>query len=201
MTSSFMVTLDPKPYASKPADSEIGAITNRVKQAGATECDAATFCEHVKQGKTWVGGCFEPSSDGWGEFIGQRIFAIDIDNAAALIVNGKAVKGEDGHKVKRALRPGETGYLDPIDALDRCEELQLAPTCLYFTMRSQYPAWPKFRLVFDMGEPLDQDTALAVIESLLLAFPEADKSCRNNNRLFFGSNGTVWETWRCWGDA
>lgn len=73
--------------------------------------------------------------------------------------------------------------------------------CLYFTMGAKCPDWPKFRLVFDMGRPLDKATAEAVIQSLLTAFPEADQQCRNCNRLFYGSGGEVWEAWRVWDDA
>ena len=111
------------------------------------------------------------------------------------------MKDADGHRVKRALQPGEAGYLDPVDALDRCERLGLEPLCLYFTYSAICPSWPRYRVVFDMGEPLDQDTAQAVIQSLLAAFPEADQRCSNNNRLFYGGSGEVWETWRVWGDS
>lgn len=201
MGAKFMVTLDSVSYASKPTAKDAIAITRRMQGAGATECDAATFCQHVKQGRTWVGGCYEPKRGAWGEFIGQQIFGIDIDNSAELIVNGQIVKDADGHKVKRALRPGEAGYLDPVDALDRCERLQLAPMCLYFTMGAKCPEWPKYRIVFDMGEQLDQDTAQAVIQSLLAAFPEADPQCKNCNRLYYGGSGEVWECWRVWDDA
>lgn len=189
--SSFMVTIDGVGYRAKPHGREVADITRRLQRAGATECDAATFCEHVKQGRTWTGGTFEPCAGKWGEFTGQQLFALDFDNSAP---------GTDGHG-KRPLCQGETGYLDPVDALDRCEQLGLAPLCLYFTMGAKCPDWPKYRLVFDMGELLDQDTAQAVIQSLLTAFPESDQACKNLNRLFFGSNGEVWECWRLWDDA
>jgi len=198
---SFRVTLDSVSYSSKPTGQDATAITRRLQAAGSTECDAATFCEHVKRGRTWVGGCYEPKRGAWGKFVGQQIFALDFDNAATVTVNGRPVKDETGHEVKRALRPGEAGHLDPVDALDRCEQLQLEPMCLYFTMSAKCPDWPKYRVVFDMGDALDQETAQGVIQSLLTAFPEADQACKNTNRLFFGSNGEVWECWRLWDDA
>ena len=197
----FRLTLDNKRFYDKPGGEDVADITTRMQEAGPTEYGAAAFCKHVKHGCTWCGGCFEPSANGWGEFVSQQIFAVDIDNKIELIVNGRKVKDSDGRIVQRALRPGEDGYLDPHDALARCEQFGLEPLCLYFTMTSRYPAWPKYRIVFDMGEPLDLDTAKAVIQNLLIAFPEADKKCSNCNRLFFGSNGVVWETWRVYAGA
>lgn len=196
-----MLTLDGVSYSAKPTPKDATAITRRMQGAGATECDAATFCEHVKQGRTWVGGCYEPKQGSWGEFVGQQVFALDFDNSTEVIVNGQPVKDADGRKVKRALRPGEDGYLDPADALGRCERLGLAPMCLYFTLGAKCPDWPKYRLVFDMGDMLDRETAQAVIRPLLIAFPEADQRCSNLNRLFYGGNGEVWECWRVWDDA
>lgn len=199
--TSFRVTLDRQQYDAKPSAREVTAITRRMQVSGSVELDETAFCEAVRGGRTWCGGCFEPKRGAWGEFVGQQIFALDFDNAAEVVANGQPVKDADGHTVKRALRTGEVGYLDPVGALDRCERLSLEPLCLYFTMSAQCPDWPRFRVVFDMGELLDQDTAQGIISSLLTAFPEADQACRNVNRLFYGGNGEVWETWRVWGGA
>ena len=179
----FMVTLDGVSYKAKPS-AEVAAITRRMQEAGATECDAATFCEHIRQGRTWCGGCYAPKRGAWGEFQGQQIFALDFDNAEG----------------KRQLQPGEVGYLDPLDALRRCYDLGIRPMCLYFTFSAELdPLWYKYRIVFDMGRPLDKDEAQKAITTLLAAFPEADKQCKNSNRLFFGSNGDVVECWLTWG--
>ena len=202
MGGRFMVTLDSVSYTSKPTAKDAVAITRRLQAAGATECDAAMFCQHVAQGRTWVGGCYKPKRGGWGEFIGQQVFAIDIDNTAEVIVDGQPARDMDGHKAKRPLQEGEKGYLDPLDALRRCESLQLAPMCLYFTFGARLnPDWLKYRLVFDMGEPLDLESAQAVIRTLLAAFPEADQQCKNCNRLFFGGGGEVWQCKGMWDDA
>lgn len=185
----MLVTLDHRAYDSKPQGRDFGALTNRLKAAGGTEVSAEAFCEHVKQGKTWVGGVFEPSESGWGEFTSQQLFGIDFDNEA-----------EDGPGVKRALNPGETGYLDPLDALRRCVSHGLHPICLYFTFSASLePLHYKYRLVFDMGEAIsDRGEAEGILRTLLDMFPEADQKCSNTNRLYCGSNGEVIELWRGW---
>ena len=185
--SSFTITLDDAFYMTKPQTKEYAVITKRLQLAGPVVCTLAEFCDHVKNGGSWVGATYQPSDYGWGGFIGQQVFGLDFDNAAT----------RDGVKVP--LKPGDDGFLDPVDALIRCEALGLPPLCLYFTQRAQCPGWPRFRLVFDMGKLVDEDAAEGVIETLLEFFPEADQACRNKNRIFLGSQGEVWEAWRVWG--
>ena len=87
------------------------------------------------------------------------------------------------------------------DALKRCEEIGLAPLCAYLTMGAK-ENWEKYRIVFDMGEPVtDEERALAITEQLLITFPEADQGCRKPNRLFYGSGGSVKEAWRVSADG
>ncbi len=198
MASAFRVTLDGHRYARKPDSAEVRAITRRMQAAGPVELDAAAFCEAVRRGQTWAGGCFGPRRGGWGKFESLQVCALDFDNATEKTIHGQTVKDADGHKVKRPLHEGEAGFLHPLDALRRCQRLKLAPLCLYFTMSAQLdPPWYKYRLVFDLGHPItDEAEAAAVTSSLLAAFPEGDKACKNINRLFFGSCGEVWETWQ-----
>lgn len=178
----FYVTLDNHFYRAKPNRAEVGAITNRLKMAGPTCCSEAELCEHVRRGGTFVCGTYEPQRNSWGEFAGQQLAAIDIDNK------------DDTCE----LRPGDNGYLDPLDALDRCNRLGLSPLCLYFTFSCR-PDHYRYRLVFDYGERLgNKIMAETAVRTLLDLFPEADKACKNANRLFFGSNGEVWEAWQVW---
>lgn len=194
--SSFLVTLDRVPYLTKPENSEIGRITNRLKAATPTELDPVSFCECVRRGLTWVGATYEPSGEGWGRFLGQQIFALDFDNDAQYLSrydpSGKT-------KRKRPLYDDEVGFLPEAEALARCEELGLVPMCSYRTLHDGERGgklWNRYRIVFDMGEPVtDEAAAEEIIAALLRAFPEADKKCSNSNRLFFGSNGTVCGPW------
>lgn len=198
MTDKFLVTLDRTFYKAKPDRAEITHITERVKRAGPSEVTRERFAEHVRRGGTWVPGCYgEPfvGDDGklkWGEFESLQVVAVDIDNAIE-------EKDAEGRKVKRMLLPGERGYLSIPDALRLCELRGLDPMLLYTTFNHS-DAWPRFRLVFDLGEPMtDEGRARAVIEQLLFAFNDAgDEKCKNPNRLYFGSNGNVKEAWRSW---
>ena len=172
-------------------------ITQRMQRAGAIELDAAEFCDAMRNGVTWCGGCYEPSGVGWGEIRSMQVVAIDIDNSTEITgADGLPVRGEDGRKAKRPLYPGEAGYLDYSGGYRKCDDLGLQPLVIYQTMSAR-DGWPKFRIVFDLGEAIgDEAAARAVLRNLLDMFPEADRACSNPNRLFFGSNGTVWECWR-----
>lgn len=205
----MVLTLDDVGYNSKPTQC-VGAITNRMKASGPTEVTPEDFAEAIRKGRTWSHGTFGPSQGEWGAFTGLQIVGLDFDNDAVVFrefVNErgereyKAVKDMQGHKLKRQLMEHEEGYLDPVDALDRCGQLDLMPLLLYFSMSSRSPDKVKYRLVIDLGELVtDEADAAAIVESLLIAFPEADQSCSNLNRLFFGTHpgGEVWECWRSW---
>lgn len=196
MMCSFLVTLDSVSYAGKPVASEIGRVTNRLKAAMPTELDPATFCEYVRRGVTWVGATYEPSGEGWGRFLGQQIFALDFDNDSQYLSrydpSGKT-------RLKRPLYDDEVGFLPEAEALMRCKELGLVPMCSYRTFHDgerNGKLWNRYRIVFDMGEPItDESEAGEIIAALLRAFPEADQKCSNVNRLFFGSNGNVRGPW------
>lgn len=205
----MLITLDKTGYTSKPTR-YVGAITNRMKECGPSEVTPEDFAEAIRKGQTWSHGTFEPSQGEWGKFVGLQVVGLDFDNDTIMYrktMNDRGdavyipVEDADGHKLKRMLMPHETGYLDPVDALDRCEQLELTPLLLYFSFSAHCPDKMKYRLVLDLGEVVeDEADAAAIVESLLQAFPEADQSCSNLNRLFFGTRpgGEVWECWRSW---
>lgn len=196
MASPFMVTLDPKHYSTKPGARDAAAITRRMQEAEAVELTPPALREHVANGGAWMGGTYDPRKGGWGEFAGQRIFALDFDN-------------ETHDKPKRPLHPGEAGYIGPLDAVRVCLDCDVEPMLLYFTFGARLdPLHCKFRLVIDNGEVAStEQEARAVLDDLLAAFPEADQSCKNPNRLFYGSGGECWPLydwlnrdggWRSW---
>lgn len=184
--SRFPIQLDPTPHAVKPEGAEIGAITRRLQQAGPSLVTFEELRDAILAGATWCGGCFEPRAGGWGPFVSQQLFALDFDNDAEYL-------RRDGSKGKRPLLPDEVGYLEPTDALARCKELGLAPMMLYFTFHATVEPWyPRYRIVFDAGEPVaDEARAGDVLKTLLAAFPEADQKCSNVNRLFFGGTEVI----------
>lgn len=199
MSSLLPVTLDPVRYDAKPSGREIGAITRRLQASGPVAVTGEELAQAIADGRTWCGGCFEPSQRRWGRFIGQRIFAFDVDNDAIVTgEDGKPLKDEHNHVVKRDLHKGEKGFLDPWDALARFRDLfGTDPLVMYPSFHfeqvadlSSYPTRCKYRLLFDAGESVKTEArAKDVLTKLLRCFPEADQGCSNANRLFFGSCG------------
>lgn len=198
-TKSVFVTLDTVAYREKPQNREIAAITRRLQASGPVEVSPEELGVAIANGQTWCGGCFEPSSHEWGRFVSQRLFAFDIDNDVVVRdANGKPMKDANGHILKRDLVRGEEGFLDPWDALARWRSLFGGdPLIMYPTFSfeqtvdlSEYPTKTKYRLVFDAGEAVTSEArSKDVLTKLLRAFPEADPSCTNANRLFFASRG------------
>lgn len=179
--SRFLVQLDPTPHSLKPEGAEIAAITRRLQQAGPSLVTFEELAFVVETGGTWCGGCYESCATEWGPFVSQQIFALDLDNSTEYM-------RRDGTKGKRPLLPDEVGYLAPAEALQRCAKLGLQPMLSYFTMHHDPERNVRYRIAFDAGEPVtSEQKAERIIATLLKAFSEADRSCRNVNRLFFGA--------------
>lgn len=177
----FLIQLDPTPHSSKPEGVEIGSITRRLQQTGPSLVTFEELSDAILAGATWCGGCFEPRVGGWGSFVSQQIFALDIDNATEYL-------RRDGTKGKRPLLPDEVGYLAPAEALARCGELGLQPMLAHYTMHHDPARNVRYRIIFDAGEPVTSVAeAEAIISTLLVGFPEGDQKCRNANRLYFGA--------------
>lgn len=179
----MLVTLDRRYFNAKPGRYEVGGIQNRLKREAASDVSADGLIEHVRRGGTFNCACFVPT-DGrkYGSFRGLQLLALDFDNDVV-------VKGPDGkpvvrdkHVMKRPLVPGEAGYLDPLDAIDRAAELGLSPLCWYFSFSSK-PDHLKYHIVFDLGVVVeDEGEAKSYIDELHKLFPEADHTCKNVDR-------------------
>lgn len=204
MDSLYSVTLDRRGFDRKPEGREIAGITRRMQQSGPTEVTADELARAIVGGATWCGGCYAPSAKGWGEFRGARLFGIDFDNDAVVRdENGNPAKGEDGRTLKRSLLPDESGYIDPWECLNRFNKyFHVDPLMMYESFkfsfdRSLEGRWNpetrmRYRVIFDAGEVVTEEAEAAkVAESLLQVFPEADQSCSNVNRLYFGTCGRL----------
>ena len=97
MSSRFLIQLDQTPHAVKPEGAEIGAITRRLQQAGPSLVTFEELCDAILAGATWCGGCFEPCAGGWGPFVSQQLFGLDVDNDAEYL-------RRDGSKGNRPTR-------------------------------------------------------------------------------------------------
>lgn len=204
--ADITLMLDSVAYGSKPSD-KVPEITSRLKQQRPCTISAEQFAQAVADGRTFVCGCFETDATkpfGHSRFMGQQIFAIDIDNDTEVLdEQGNKVKDERGHFIKRPLMPDEEGYLGMWAAIDRWAKLFHADPLLaypsfshrfdgYMASRWDTDTRMKYRLVLDAGELVtDAEEAARIRAKLLRAFPEADSACSNANRLFFGSCGHV----------
>lgn len=180
MDNLIPCTLDRVAFRKKPQGKEFGGITNRMKAAEPSKVTPAQLCEHIREGRTFACGCFEPGAagTGWGRYLGQRIFGVDIDN-----------------KLGYQLMPGDFGYLDYMEALERCEGREWKPLCLYFTFSANCGACvARYRLIVDSGRWFATlDESQEFMRELMAVFPEADQACKNpHTRLWCGSNGEVW---------
>ena len=72
-------------------------------------------------------------------------------------------------------------------ALVRCRDKGTMPDFAYHTFGSTLDV-PKFRLGFLLDEPvINESDRQSVMNYLLSAFPEADQSCKDAPRIFFGA--------------
>lgn len=191
-----MLTLDDVRYTEKPDRAEFARLTERMKAAEPREVTRYEFLEHIAAGKSFIGGAF---ADGLKTLQSWQLAALDFDNETKVLGDDlRPVKDADGHELKRPLRPSEDGYISPFEALERCEHLGLAPMVIYRTLNNR-PGNQRFRIVFDFGETTDDETeARAVMEGLHDVFPECDHKCKNPNRIYLGTTGSVWAIAEGW---
>lgn len=185
----FPVMIDPVAFDHKPTNLETGGITNRLKKTMCVLVTAEQLRDAIIHGHTCCYGCFEQCADGQkfghSKFIGQRLMAVDIDNA---------------HEDKTPISFWEHGFLDVPRAIDRClHGLGQLPLIVYESFNST-ETHPKFRLVLDLGEQItDYGEAHEQILDVLALFPEADRNgkCALPDCLFFGTtpaNGQYWSS-------
>ncbi len=104
------------------------------------------------------GGC---KSINWQE---QTLFMVDIDNNK------------------------DSALLTPNEAIKICEEHNLKPVFYYYTF-SHSDKKPKFRLCFITDTVItDDSTRSLIIETLNEIFEQSDKSTKNADRIFYGTN-------------
>ena len=99
------------------------------------------------------------------DFVEQQVFMVDIDNNIT-----------------------EKPILQVEEALSICKKNHL-PLAFYYFSFSHKKEIPKYRLVFVMNEVITDSTLRATImRRLIELFEQADTSCTNADRVFFGTN-------------
>lgn len=164
------VMLDGVPHGTKPDGDETAAITGRLKGSGPCELTLEQLMDRISRGHTWCPACFGPCRGGerfgYSEFLGMRLFALDLDHA-------------DGDE--RAPAP------DPLATVDALAELGVAVAFWYPTF-SATEADPRHRVVVDAGRELDKEDAGLFAKWLISVVPGADTQCKNTNRLYHGTD-------------
>ncbi len=161
---TFVIQIDSVSYKEKPNGSEIGKIKTRTQGSTPSSLTIKEFSEIVQKGISFSPGILENGlkAANWKQ---QQIFCIDIDNED----NNEPILG-----VKQAIKI--------------CEDKDLPISMLYYSY-SHTPQKPKFRLVFTLCEPItNEGQRRNFINNLISLFPQADKSCVNPDRIFFGTN-------------
>lgn len=165
--SNIVVQVDSKAYTHKPEGNEIGGIKSRTQKSEAQNLTMEKFATEIERGKSFSPGILEGGlgASNWKE---QQIFCVDIDN------NDETLP-----------------ILTPKEAMKICRDNGVPPALCYKTF-SDTEEKPKFRLMFKLNEPVkDESKRLLVASTLVALFPQADKSCVNADRIFFGTNRKV----------
>lgn len=156
--------IDTKGYTQKPKDS-IAIIKNRLqKDTPPTEATLTEIIAKIEQGYSispavMVGGA---SAVNWQE---QQAFFIDIDNDKA-----------------------DSPLLPVDEALAICKANNILPAFYYYSF-SHTEAKPKYRLCFICNEVVcNINTRAVIMDTLISLFPQADTTCSNADRVFFGTN-------------
>lgn len=153
---SYTVSFHGKQYSKKPDGKEAAYITNKLKP---TTLSYDFLAHHVGElGCTFAPAVFNGTRR-TENFIGQQLFAIDIDG------------GADYHTIN-----------------ERADRYHL-PVLFAYRSFSWTAAQERFRVVFAMDREIaDAFRAQVIIKMLMCIFEECDTHCSDLARLFYGSN-------------
>ena len=163
----FPLQFDNKYYINKPSGSEIAKIKYRIQNGEVYYVTLEKFKYAIEKGVAFSPGILKGGlkAENWTQ---QQVFAIDIDNE-----NQEA----------------EILTIDKV--LSMCSEYGIKPS-MYYESYSHTVLKPRFRLIFVMDEIITiEEQRRNIIETLVSLFPQADQSCTNADRIFFGTNKEV----------
>lgn len=176
------IHIDKVGYKSKPKES-ISVLKPRTQsESNLVDVGLDVILESILQGKTispavMIGGC---KAENWTE---QQLFLVDIDNEADELL-AKKLKID----VSQLSDEQRTPILRVDEALEILKINNLQPSFCYYSF-SHTAIKPKYRIGFVMAEAVTEKSQRAVIiETLINLFDQADKSCRNADRIYYGTN-------------
>lgn len=161
----MLIHIDTKGYTEKPKE-HISIIKPRLQsKANIKDLSQREIINFIERGYTISPAVMDGNgckADNWQQ---QQLFMIDIDN------------DKDGLPL-----------LSVANALDICEKNGLMPSFYYFSF-SHSEQKPKYRLCFITKEVVTSKAMRAVIvETLVKLFAQSDSSCKNADRVFYGTN-------------
>ena len=155
--TKYNITIDPRQRVSKPNETEKKSITSYLTQQTGVTINQFSELVSPPNSLTWSGGLFNGTRSN-NSWIAQSVFALDFDKGTITIE-------------QVCLKLNEVGILPQ----------------LWYTSFSDSPALRKFRVVMFLDTPVIEDSLHKLINlSLLSLFPEADTSCKDPSRYFFG---------------
>ena len=164
--NKIAVMVDPVAFEEKPNTKQIGRIKPRLLSEGVSRLTVRQIIARIKAGHTICPGVLDGGTKA-SNWKSQQLFMVDIDNNADL------------------------PYLTPETAVKICEDKGL-PLAFYYFSFSHSESKPKFRLCFFTDEVItDEITRKNIIQTLISYFPQSDRSCRNADRFFYGTNKEV----------
>lgn len=165
MEQKFKLHIDSIGYKNKKlAQKEAGTIKNRVQRdSPPVELPLKELIEKLQEGKSVSPAVMKGTKA--KDFVEQQVFLIDIDNNIT-----------------------EKPILQVEEALSICKKNHL-PLAFYYFSYSNKKEIPKYRLVFIMNEVItDSILRDTIMRRLVELFEQADTSCINADRVFFGTN-------------
>lgn len=161
----FKLHIDSKGYKDKKiAEKEFGIIKNRVQRdSSSVAVTLKELIDAVEKGKAVSPTVMKGTKA--KDFVEQQVFMVDIDN-----------------------KKTDIPILTVEKAISICEKNHL-PLAFYYFSFSHTEKIPKFRLVFVMNEVItDSILRDTIMRRLIELFEQADTSCTNADRVFFGTN-------------
>lgn len=164
MEEKVKLHLDTIGYKEKPTNDNMAIIKNHVQQdSPPVEVTLKELIDAVEKGKTVSPAVMKGTKA--KDFVEQQVFMVDIDN-----------------------KKTDIPILTVEKAISICEKNHL-PLAFYYFSFSHTEKIPKFRLVFIMNEVItDNILRDTIMRRLIDLFEQADTSCTNADRVFFGTN-------------
>lgn len=164
MEEKVKLHLDTIGYKEKPTNDDMAIIKNRVQRdSPPVEVTVKELIKAIQEGKAVSPSVMKGTKA--KDFVEQQVFPIDIDNNIT-----------------------EKPILQVEEALSICKKNHL-PLAFYYFSYSNKKEIPKYRLVFVMNEVItDSILRDTIMRRLVELFEQADTSCKNADRIFFGTN-------------